>query len=93
MDRKFAPQEETVVMHPGDRLFLCTDGLIEGMSPQEELFGYERVQDFLFSSSAESPDGQCDRLLETYFTFCQERILTDDLTILLICREEGGSAG
>lgn len=44
--------EGSVVMAPGDRLALCTDGVLETVSPGGELFGAGRLDDVLVSGSA-----------------------------------------
>jgi len=39
-----APEEASLVMHPGDRLTLLTDGLVEARDPQGILFGFDRTE-------------------------------------------------
>src|SRR5208337_265285 len=36
--------ETAIQLEPGDKLTLLSDGVVEAMNPQRELFGFERVR-------------------------------------------------
>jgi len=40
-------QEMTLDIEPGDACFLCTDGVTEAMDPNKEIYGRERLHEFL----------------------------------------------
>lgn len=40
-------QEDLITLSKGDRLYLCTDGILEAESPAEEQFGVERLLEIL----------------------------------------------
>ena len=70
-------------MHPGDLLFLPTDGLIEAFNEQDEQFGLERVHEFLASSSDQSPRDLINGLFEELQAFGDGVRLDDDVTMLV----------
>jgi serine phosphatase RsbU (regulator of sigma subunit) len=69
-------EEQTFSLHPGDRLTLYTDGVLEARNRSGELFGFERLGSILASrmSAASIAEAACD--------FGQE----DDITVLTIER-------
>ena len=71
---------------PGQSILFYTDGLIETSNPQEELFGYDRLQDFLKSRGDRDPETLLDELLAFRATFAEEVPLEDDLTLLMVQR-------
>ncbi len=74
----------TVLLAPGDLMFLYTDGVTEAFSPAREQFGEERLQSLL----EELRGGDADRLVEAVvravedFAAGQEQ--SDDLTCLAL---------
>jgi sigma-B regulation protein RsbU (phosphoserine phosphatase) len=38
-----AYDDETVILHPGDRLYFYTDGVVEALDASEQEFGHERL--------------------------------------------------
>jgi sigma-B regulation protein RsbU (phosphoserine phosphatase) len=46
-----------VMLHPGDRLVLYTDGVTEAMSPERELFGADRLDQVLRECAPGADDG------------------------------------
>ena len=73
-----------LVLHPGQSLLLFSDGVTEAESETSELFGYQRLKDFL-SSSNEVPRGK--GLLECVKEWRGQGEINDDLTIFEIWRE------
>jgi serine phosphatase RsbU (regulator of sigma subunit) len=67
-------------MHPGDRLSLYTDGLLEARSATGELYGFERMNS-LFASR---PTAQ--QATEEAVQFGQD----DDITVLILTRLAAG---
>ncbi len=72
--------ELAVRMHPGDRLSLYTDGLLEARSATGELYGFERMNS-LFASR---PTAQ--QATEEAVQFGQD----DDITVLILTRLAAG---
>jgi phosphoserine phosphatase RsbU/P len=71
----------------GDRLVLYTDGIIETRSRTGEFFGNDRLEAFIKDHSADRANDFADRLIEHLTTRAgrsQERILDDDLTLIVV---------
>jgi hypothetical protein len=73
-------EEVPVMLHPGDRLILYTDGLVEARGPAGELYGFDRLQ-ALFAAR---PSAQ--QATDAAIAFGQD----DDITVLTFTRLEAG---
>lgn len=67
--------EERFYLHPGDRILLLSDGVVEARQPSGELFGFDRVR-YLSNQSA-------FYLADAAKSFGQE----DDITVLTVRRQ------
>ncbi len=67
-----------------DILFFYTDGVVEVMNEEKELFGYPRMEALLLSHCHEDLTTIHLKILERVETFCHETPQDDDLTMLLI---------
>jgi serine phosphatase RsbU (regulator of sigma subunit) len=67
-------EEERFYLHPGDRILLMSDGVVEARQPSGELFGFDRVR-YLSNQSA-------FYLADAAKAFGQE----DDITVLTVRR-------
>ena len=84
-------KEYMLNLHPGDKLFLYTDGVAEATNAQEELFGTQRMLDALNSDPAASPEQQLVHVRKAVDDFVGSAEQFDDLTML--CLEyRGGKA-
>jgi hypothetical protein len=68
-------EEERFYLHPGDRVLLLSDGVVEARQPSGELFGFDRVR-YLSNQTAYY-------LAEAAKAFGQE----DDITVLTVRRQ------
>jgi hypothetical protein len=75
-----AYDEIHLYLHPGDRLLLLSDGVVEARRPSGELFGFERVHNLSNQSAFYIADAAC--------AFGQE----DDITVVTVRRLEQGVA-
>ena len=73
-------EEVRLYLHPGDRLLLMSDGVVEARQPSGELFGFDRVHNLSSQSAFYIADAAKD--------FGQE----DDITVLTVRRLEEGAA-
>jgi sigma-B regulation protein RsbU (phosphoserine phosphatase) len=78
--------EGTVAFRPGDLLLLYTDGIIEQRSPGGDLFGEERLVDFLRANRNLPPDALQNALLEAVLAFGQGH-QEDDITSVIVLRK------
>ncbi len=74
----------SVVLHPGDRIVMYTDGITEAMNMQEEEFGEEKLKNILRST----PDLSAQELMEKIRTdveiFSGEAPQADDITVVVL---------
>ena len=73
-------------LETGDRLVLCSDGIIESENGAGALFGFERTADAIREASAEglSAEALIDRLLAEVRSFCGEVAQVDDMTCVVV---------
>lgn len=76
---------ETVLEH-GDVLLAFTDGLDEGIDPDENMFGMERIAHWLEQANVIGAPDMIDDLVDTHRQFTGEAEQFDDLTLLMLRR-------
>lgn len=74
---------QAVLLEPGDRLMVHTDGLTEAMSESGEPFGADGLQSVLEEGAADSPDGLKNRLLRRVRAHTGGTLGDDDLTLVV----------
>lgn len=75
-------EEGEVVVHPGDRLFVYTDGVTEYANRDDELFGEERLRALLRERRHEAIDAECASVLAAARAFAGPTPANDDITVL-----------
>lgn len=83
----FQAAEASIVLKPGDQLVLYTDGIVEAMSVDRELFGNERLDQELARASND-PEETVASLLDCVNRFTSDAPPTDDRTVV-VCRVMG----
>lgn len=73
-----------VTLHPGDLLFMYTDGITEAMDPNLYEYGTDRLTDFLISHQMESAGEFVTDLLADVRGFAGDEPQSDDITCLAI---------
>ncbi|MBN2808817.1 MAG: serine/threonine-protein phosphatase, partial [Deltaproteobacteria bacterium] len=76
--------ETTVTFAPGDLLFCYTDGLNEFANPEDEIFGFRRLQEALEKLHDATPQKLVDELYRELLAFGKGRQAEDDITMLAI---------
>lgn len=80
--------EHSVQLEPGDRIYLCTDGILEAENPQGEEFGMERLME-RFADACRLPLRESvDFVLASVKQWGGISGLIDDATILAVERNE-----
>jgi sigma-B regulation protein RsbU (phosphoserine phosphatase) len=70
----------------GDRILMCTDGLLEAANPTGELFGRERLKEFMASHSRLPAQRFADALLQDLVSWSGRKAGSpqeDDLTLIV----------
>lgn len=76
--------EGSTRLEPGDRIFLYTDGVPEAESPDEQLFGNERLEAVLEAVGARSPEAINRAVVDAVREFSGGEHQSDDITCLTL---------
>jgi sigma-B regulation protein RsbU (phosphoserine phosphatase) len=74
----------SIPLEPGDVILIPTDGLIETMSPDRELFGWDRAADVIRAHRHESAMSIVDELRQAANRFSNGAVLQDDVTAVVV---------
>jgi phosphoserine phosphatase RsbU/P len=80
----YAYHASKAVMHPGDMLFLYTDGVTEAMNARGELFGNERTTEALNNLKGKPVREVIRGMREAIDGFIQGAPASDDVTMLAV---------
>jgi len=78
------PPAQSVQLDPGDRVVLLTDGIDEAVSPDEELFGTERMLSVLRERPGSSAAELVDALYQAVKRFSGDAPQLDDATAVVV---------
>jgi len=75
-----------VPLATGDRIVFCSDGIIEAINPQQELFGFERTMDTVHKGCLEQLPASAliDYLLAAVHEFAGKTDQADDMTCVVV---------
>ncbi len=73
-------EEHTIMLHPGDRIFLYSDGLIEAQNKNDQFFGKENLLVSLSKTGSISLQQQVDLLFEELAAWNGRTSFDDDVT-------------
>ena len=78
-------KEQTLQLHPGDRIFQYTDGITEAMNKDNQLYGMERLNDILNQQCQTcSPEKTLELVKADIDAFVQGNDQFDDITMLCL---------
>ena len=83
-------KQNELMMHPGDRLFLYTDGITEATDNNDELYGEERLADYLNAHPSDSVRDVLKGLRSDIDAFVGEAEQFDDMTMLILEYQRAG---
>jgi serine phosphatase RsbU (regulator of sigma subunit) len=75
---------ESARLEAGDTMLLCTDGIPEAMSGDGELFGEDRLLDFVRRHSHLAAREIVDGLYDAAYAFSGGKRLLDDFTVVIV---------
>ena len=80
----FRLTQEEILLAPGDRLVLYTDGLTDVTNPEGELFNLDRLTALLESFAGQSLDGMSEALFASLVKFQGQAEQYDDMSLLVM---------
>jgi serine phosphatase RsbU (regulator of sigma subunit) len=84
-----ADYEETQLkMEPGDKIVYYTDGIVEAMNKNEDMYGFERLNEVVTSSSAENAEDLMNDIIKDVSAFTGNAPQHDDLTIIVVSADK-----
>jgi sigma-B regulation protein RsbU (phosphoserine phosphatase) len=82
---QFLWEDHSTILRSGDVVFVYTDGLSEAAAPKaDELFGEQRIKDFLRDNHGDSADGLNRGIVKAARIFSGSEHLDDDITLLTL---------
>lgn len=87
----FVPQypyvEESIVLAPGDRLVIYSDGVTEAKNEADEEFGEERLQQLILQNKNLSASELTDKIISAVMEFAGSVPQGDDITVVVAGRK------
>jgi sigma-B regulation protein RsbU (phosphoserine phosphatase) len=80
--------EGSITFQPGDVLIIYSDGITESINAEGEEFGEQRLIEVVQANSNRSASGIRDRIEEALSRFVGSAAPVDDMTLMIIKREE-----
>lgn len=77
-------RKNELLLHPGDQLFLYTDGVTESQNTAQELWGDDRLLQSLNENAALSVEALCKKVKSDVDRFAGEADQFDDITMLCV---------
>ena len=81
-------EETQFQMAPGDKVVFYTDGIVEAMNKQQEIYGFERLEAVIKSSPAESAEALMNDIIRNVSDFTGAAPQHDDLTIIVVSADK-----
>ena len=79
-----AYEEHTFELHPGDSIFVYTDGVVEASNENEELFGTKRLLEALNKEPGAAPEQILHNVRDDIIAFVDEAEQFDDVTMMCL---------
>jgi serine phosphatase RsbU (regulator of sigma subunit) len=84
LNNNFRLTEEEILLAPGDRLVLYTDGLTDVTDPDGALFDLERLAALLETFATQPLESMCEALFASLLEFQGEAEQYDDMSLLVV---------
>jgi sigma-B regulation protein RsbU (phosphoserine phosphatase) len=86
IDADYSYEEIGAHMKPGDVLVFFTDGVIEAMNEEGELFGFERLREILTDGTSRRPRTVTRQIVRAVRSFTGGTPQSDDITLVVLRR-------
>jgi sigma-B regulation protein RsbU (phosphoserine phosphatase) len=80
-------EERSVSLGPGDDLIFYTDGVTEAFSPQDDIYGEERLRATIQAAAGSSAQALLDGIDDSVSAFVGDTPPSDDLTLMVLRRK------
>lgn len=77
-------QETRLHLEPGDKVVLYTDGIVETMNEQQEIFGFDRLLEVVQGARPLSAASLLNKIVDQVNTFAGGAPQHDDLTVIVL---------
>jgi len=77
-------QETRVELTPGDKVVFYTDGIVEAMNEQEEIFGFDRLLDVVRGTRSMGAESLLKEIMDQVNEFAGDAAQHDDLTVIVL---------
>jgi sigma-B regulation protein RsbU (phosphoserine phosphatase) len=77
-------EESRFQLQPGDIIIFYTDGIVEAMNEQREMFGFDRLLEVVGKSGTMTADALLHEIDEQVNNFAGKAVQHDDLTVIVI---------
>jgi len=81
-EKSFVYKDRSVMLNPGDKVFLYTDGLINVTSRDGTEYGYEKLIRSLTDERCDSCEKMCDMMIQSAVSHLEGQQQVDDFTVL-----------
>jgi serine phosphatase RsbU (regulator of sigma subunit) len=81
-------EETQLKMAPGDKIVYYTDGIVEAMNKNEDMYGFERLNEVVKASSAEDAEDLMNDIIKDVSDFTGAAPQHDDLTIIVVSADK-----
>ena len=80
-------QLDETKFNPGDVLFVFTDGVSEANNSKDIQYGEDRIKEMIIKNRTDRPDEIAKKLFDDIMVFVENEPRADDITMLIIKRE------
>ncbi len=84
IDDEIEYEEKIIKIMPGTSIIFYTDGVVEAMDSQDNLFTFERLREAVENNRKLDAVEMVDKILEEISLFTQEAPQSDDITVLVL---------
>lgn len=78
-------EDKSILMNPGDKMILYTDGVTEAMNAEMEMYGLDRLSKSVMAHGAtDNATGMLDSLKNDLFHFMNGQRQSDDITMVIL---------
>jgi serine phosphatase RsbU (regulator of sigma subunit) len=81
-------EETELKMKPGDKVVYYTDGIVEAMNKNEDMYGFDRLNDVVKASAAENAEDLMNDIIKDVSDFTGAAPQHDDLTIIVVSADK-----